>query len=35
MFTVFALNTIVCAIVGLTLVVLSTKQNSAISCARV
>lgn len=35
MFTFFVLNTIVCAIIGLVLLVLRTKTNSAISCALV
>ena len=35
MFTVFVLNTIVCAIIGLTLLVLRTKSNSVVSCAQV
>lgn len=35
MFAAVALNTIICAIVGLVLTVLRTKQNSAVSCARV
>lgn len=35
MFTVITLNAIVCAIIGLTLLVLRTKPNSAVSCAHV
>ncbi len=35
MYTISVLNTIVCAIIGLTLVVLRTKQNSVVSCAHV